>query len=164
MILLAIGANLPSQRFGSPRSTCEAALQALAARGIHVVRRSRWYRSPPEPPSAQPDYVNGVAAVETALAPTALLAELHRIEAAFGRVRSTANAARTLDLDLIAYNDCVSDGRDGGPLLPHPRLAERAFVLVPLCEIAPAWRHPVSGRTLGELLAALPGEAEAEPL
>ncbi|MGO8865959.1 MAG: 2-amino-4-hydroxy-6-hydroxymethyldihydropteridine diphosphokinase [Alphaproteobacteria bacterium] len=164
MILIALGANLPTQRFGEPRAACEAALSELAARGIRVVRRSRWYRSRPVPPSAQPDYVNGVVAVETTLDPRALLAELHSIEAAFGRERREKNAARTLDLDLIAYHERVSGGGAGGPVLPHPRLAGRAFVLRPLSDVAPDWRHPASGRTLAELLAALDPEAPAVPL
>ncbi len=164
MILVALGANLPSPRFGGPRDTLEAALEALAERGIRVVRRSRWYRSHPVPASDQPDYVNGVVAVETELEPSALLAELHRIEAAFGRVRREPNAARLLDLDLLAYHGRVSDGSDGGPVLPHPRMRARAFVLKPLAEVAPAWRHPATGEPLGELLAALPEESPAEPL
>ncbi len=164
MILIALGANLPTERFGEPRAACEAALAELEVRGIRVVRRSRWYRSRPVPPSAQPDYVNGVVAVETTLDPRALLAELHSIEAAFGRERREKNAARTLDLDLIAYHERVSGGGAGGPVLPHPRLAGRAFVLRPLSDVAPDWRHPASGRTLAELLAALDPEAPAVPL
>ncbi|HYB54933.1 MAG TPA: 2-amino-4-hydroxy-6-hydroxymethyldihydropteridine diphosphokinase [Alphaproteobacteria bacterium] len=164
MILIALGANLPTERFGEPRAACEAALAELEARGIRVVRRSRWYRSRPVPPSGQPDYVNGVVAVETTLDPRALLAELHSIEAAFGRERREKGAARTLDLDLIAYHERVSDGGAGEPVLPHPRLASRAFVLRPLSDVAPDWRHPASGRTLAELLADLDPEAPALPL
>ena len=164
MILLALGANLPHPRWGPPSATCAAALAALTAAGIRPVRCSRWYRSRPVPASDQPDFVNGVAAVETALEPAALLAELHRIEAVFGRRRGAANAARTLDLDLLAYDERVADGCDGGPVLPHPRLAERAFVLLPLAEVAPGWRHPVSGAGIAALVAALPAGAEAQPL
>ena len=164
MIILALGANLPHPRFGTPLAACEAALGELEGHGIRVIKRSRWYRSSPLPPSAQPDYVNGVVVVETALSPASLLAELHTIEAAFGRVRGEPNAARTLDLDLIAYDGRVSQGGRGEPVLPHPRLSERAFVLLPLREVAPAWRHPASGRTLAELIAALPAEAAATPL
>ena len=164
MILIALGANLPSARFGPPTATCEAALRELEARGIRVAKRSRWYRSSPLPAAAQPDYVNGVVLVETALAPEELLSELHLIEAAFGRTRGAKNAARTLDLDLIAYDERVSDGGGGSPVLPHPRMAERAFVLLPLGEVAPGWRHPRSGRALAQLIAALPPEAVATPL
>ena len=116
------------------------------------MRRSRWYMSQPVPPSDQPWYVNGVVAVETALAPPALLEALLAVEAGFGRRRSAPNAARTLDLDLLDYDgtQCVSERL----VLPHPRLHERRFVLAPLAEIAPQWRHPRSGKTAAELLAA----------
>lgn len=164
MILIALGANLPGLA-GTPRDNCEAALVALGAAGVRVIRRSRWYRTPPWPPGAdQPWYVNGVAAVETKLDPAALLALLHRIERDFGRVRTagTANAARPLDLDLIDYDGLVRDSPP--PVLPHPRLEGRAFVLRPLAEVAPGWRHPGSGRPLTALLADLPSDAIAEPL
>lgn len=165
MILIAIGSNLPTPH-GSPRANAEAALQALETAGVHIVRRSRWFRTPPWPAAEaarQPWYVNGVVAVETALAPEELLAALHRIEAAMGRRRAadTLNAARPLDLDLIDYHGAV---RDRAPLLPHPRLESRAFVLRPLADVAPDWVHPVSGRALPELLAALPAGAVAEPI
>ena len=173
MIVIAIGANLPGPS-GSALQNCEAALAALDAAGVTVKRRSRWYRSPPwvpadqtspgAPPAPQPWYVNGVAVVETTLDPAALLATLHRIEASFGRVRTsgTVNAARPLDLDLIDYNGLVRVGDP--PVLPHPRLESRAFVLRPLAEIAPTWRHPKSGRSLKDLLQDLPPDALAEPL
>jgi 2-amino-4-hydroxy-6-hydroxymethyldihydropteridine diphosphokinase len=161
-ILIGIGANLPSGT-GSPRATCEAALAALEAAGVRVVRRSRWYESAPVPASAQPWYVNGVAAVETGLDPAALLALLHRIEDRFGRERAERNAARVLDLDLLAYGRRVSDG-PAPPLLPHPRLAERAFVLLPLAEVAPDWTDPRDGRGVAALIAALPAAQVARPL
>ncbi|HLI11803.1 MAG TPA: 2-amino-4-hydroxy-6-hydroxymethyldihydropteridine diphosphokinase [Alphaproteobacteria bacterium] len=164
MIAVALGANLPSPRFGPPRATCEAALAALAERGVRVLRRSRWYRSAPLPPSDQPDFVNGVVAVETKLDPATLLARLHEIEAEFGRRRGAPNAARLLDLDLLVYHDRVNDGTRGGPILPHPRMLGRAFVLLPLRDVAPDWRHPVTGEALAELIAALPSHQEIEPL
>jgi 2-amino-4-hydroxy-6-hydroxymethyldihydropteridine diphosphokinase len=107
--------------------------------------------------------VNGVAILDTTLSPAALLAVLHRIEAAFGRTRRVRNEARVIDLDLLAYHDRVS-GPGESPVLPHPRLAERAFVVQPLAEIAPDWRHPGDGRTAAEMLAALPEEGRAQPL
>ena len=174
MIVIAIGANLPGPN-RTPLQNCEAALAALAARGVHIKKRSRWYRSPPWTPEKQgpagsdqpqenPWYVNGVAIIETMLDPAALLALLHQIEAQFGRVRDprTVNAPRPLDLDLIDYNGQVRHAAP--PVLPHPRLEGRAFVLRPLAEIAPDWRHPESGRRAKDLAAALPPEAVAEPL
>ena len=118
------------------------------------------------PPSDQPWFVNGVAAVATALAPAPLLALLHRIEAAFGRVRGAPNAARALDLDLLAYGARVQTPPPGSlePTLPHPRLADRAFVLLPLAEVAPAWYHPATGRPLTELIGALADAQTTRPL
>lgn len=155
MILVALGANLPSPRFGSPRATLEAALATLAARGVEIVARSSWWESEPVPPSDQPWYVNGVACIRTSLEPGPLLALLHEIEAEFGRVRLERNEARVLDLDLLAYGRRVAAG-PGAPVLPHPRLTDRAFVLLPLAEVAPGWHHPVTGEGLRQLIAKLP--------
>jgi 2-amino-4-hydroxy-6-hydroxymethyldihydropteridine diphosphokinase len=163
MILLGLGANLPSARHGSPQATLEAALARLGAAGIGIERRSPWYRSAPVPAGDQPWYVNGVAAVATPLGPAELLALLHGIEAEFGRVRRERNEPRSVDLDLLDYRGWVSaPGQE--PVLPHPRLAERAFVLLPLADIAPQWRHPVSGRGLASLIAALPLDQVTERL
>ncbi|MBV8912497.1 MAG: 2-amino-4-hydroxy-6-hydroxymethyldihydropteridine diphosphokinase [Acetobacteraceae bacterium] len=150
MLLIALGANLPDA-YGRPAlNTCRWAVQELASTpGLALQAVSRWYRTAPVPASAQPDYVNGVALLTGELAPEALLARLHAIEAEAGRVRGAANAARVLDLDLLAADDVVRAGP--GLILPHPRLAERAFVLCPLCDVAPDWRHPVLGRTAAEL-------------
>lgn len=156
MILVAIGANLPAAGFASPLATCEAAVERLAAEpGVAVLARSRWYESEPVPPSGQPWYVNGMVQVATGLGPCDLLARLHAIEASFGRVRRVRNEARPLDLDLIDHDGTVRDGTAGGPVLPHPRAHERAFVLLPLAELAPGWRHPVSGAGVAALLPAL---------
>jgi 2-amino-4-hydroxy-6-hydroxymethyldihydropteridine diphosphokinase len=163
VILLGLGANLDHPRYGPPRQTLEAALEALQAGGIAVLARSRWYRSAPVPPSDQPWFLNAVASVETSLSPEALLARLHEIEARFGRSRRRPNEARVLDLDLLAYHDRVS-APGAVPVLPHPRLAERAFVVLPLLEIAPDWRHPESGLSTAELARRLDPEATAEPL
>ncbi len=163
MILIGIGSNLPSPKYGQSRAVCEAALVALGEAGLRIAVRSRWYESAPVPATDQPWYVNGVAWVDTELGPEPLLQVLHRIEADFGRVRTTLNAARILDLDLLAYDDRIIHG-EGGVILPHPRLAERAFVLLPLADIAPSWRHPASGRSISELISSLPGDWTARPL
>jgi 2-amino-4-hydroxy-6-hydroxymethyldihydropteridine diphosphokinase len=159
IIYIALGANLPSPRTGSPRQTLEAALRALEAAGFRMLARSRWYRSAPVPASDQPDYVNGVAAGHWALSPEDTLGALHRIERDFGRVRGLPNAARLLDLDLIAYGARVSEG---GAVLPHPRMRTRGFVLLPLRELAPDWRHPATGEPIGRLIAALPPDQRTE--
>jgi 2-amino-4-hydroxy-6-hydroxymethyldihydropteridine diphosphokinase len=163
MILIGLGSNLESDALGSPRQVCEAALRELAESGIEIERVSRWYASAPVPPSDQPWFVNAVARVRTKLDPGALLALLHGIEDAFGRVRRVRNEARVIDLDLLAYDDRVS-GPGDQPALPHPRLAGRAFVLVPLAEVAPGWRHPVSGKTVEALIAELPEGQALRPL
>lgn len=154
MILIGIGSNLAAPLFASPQDTARAVLAQLPAIGVVVVRRSCWYLSQPVPPSDQPWYINAVARVETRLAPLALLAQLLALECRFGRRRGAPNAARTLDLDLLDY-----DGRRSAIqrlTLPHPRLHERRFVLAPLAEVAPHWRHPRLAMTASELLHRLP--------
>lgn len=157
MILVALGSNLPGPA-GGPRDMVEAALAAMPAHGLRVVARSPWYESAPVPPSDQPWFVNGVAHVQAMTAalaadPALLLARLHAIEAAFGRRRDgRRNAARGLDLDLLDVDGLT---RAADPVLPHPRLAERAFVLRPLADLAPDWRHPETGQGVSELLGAL---------
>ena len=160
MILLGLGANLPSAAHGAPRQTLTAALRSLEDAGVHVVRRSRWYESPPDPPSDQPWYTNAVAVVETSLGPAALLAVLLNAEAALGRQRGARNEPRTADLDLLAYGSRV-EAHPGGPVLPHPRMHARRYVLLPLAEVVPGWRHPDLDRTVEELIAALPRGREA---
>ncbi len=163
-ILVALGANLPTERHGPPRAAQEAALAELARRSVTTVRRSRWWESAPVPPSDQPRFVNGEAEVATTLDPEALLAFLHEVEAAFGRARREANAPRTLDLDLLAYGGLVREEGGPPPVLPHPRMVGRAFVLLPLAEIQPDWRHPILGRTAAELAAALPKGQPIRPM
>lgn len=161
MIYVGLGANLPSPEHGTPEATLAAALDRFAATGITVTARSPWYRSAPVPRSGQPWFVNGVAAVETALAPDALLSALHGIEAAFGRVRRERWEARIIDLDLIAFHNEVLVA-PGGPEIPHPRMHERAFVLLPLADLAPDWRHPVLHRGVQDFIAGLDAGQEIE--
>jgi 2-amino-4-hydroxy-6-hydroxymethyldihydropteridine diphosphokinase len=156
MKLIALGSNLPHPEYGAPRQVVEQALALLEQRGIHVVARSSWYETSPVPRSDQPLFINGVAAVETALEPAALLAELHAVEAELGRVRRAVNEARIVDLDLLDADGLTMDEGGKGPVLPHPRLHLRRFVLEPLAELAPDWRHPVSGLGPKALLEGLP--------
>lgn len=157
MIAIALGANLESKA-GAPSATLRAALAALRENGVRIVAVSPFYRTPAWPDPRDPEYVNAVAHISTALGPRELLAELQRTETRFGRKRSGKNAPRTLDLDIVDY-----DGRieEGPPVLPHPRMRDRAFVLVPLADVAPGWRHPVTGESVAELIGALTPDARA---
>ena len=138
------------------RATLAAALPALAALpGTALLSHSRLYRTPAWGRTDQPDFVNAVAAVRTTLEPRALLAGLLAVERRFGRDRGAETdrwGPRVLDLDLLLHGDAVLD--EPGLALPHPRLHERAFVLVPLAEIAPALTVPGRGR-VADLLAAV---------
>jgi 2-amino-4-hydroxy-6-hydroxymethyldihydropteridine diphosphokinase len=151
MILLSLGANLPSS-VGAPAATLRFALSRLMALAIVPVATSNFYVTRAWPDPTDPEFVNAVAQVRTALDPAELLKQMHGIEEQLGRRRGQINAPRTLDLDLIDY-----DGRIdvGPPELPHPRIADRGFVLVPLADVAPDWRHPVTHRTVGEMIASL---------
>lgn len=171
--LLAFGGNLPSS-LGAPAVTLGAAIQSLNAAKIRLCAVSRFYQTPCFPAGAGPDYVNAAAAVKTSLSPHELLARLHEIEARFGRERVQRWGMRTLDIDLLAVEGLVlpdaqtqidwqalslTDQTQKTPqqlILPHPRLQDRAFVLGPLKDIAPHWRHPLIGRTVAQMYNDLP--------
>lgn len=172
--LVALGSNV-SQAGGTCAHTVRAAIDALAkADGVTLRTASRLWETPCVPAGAGPDYINAVVALETALDAPALLDVLHEIERAFDRARTGRWAARTLDLDLIDHDGQVRPDPEtqafwralpperqpiDAPdhlITPHPRLQDRAFVLVPLAEAAPNWRDPVSGDSVTDLIAALP--------
>jgi 2-amino-4-hydroxy-6-hydroxymethyldihydropteridine diphosphokinase len=154
---IALGANLPSSA-GPPEATLAAAAERLAALG-RITARSSLYSTVPVGFRDQPRFVNAVVALETQFSPRALLDNLLAIELDFGRDRaaSSPNGPRTLDLDILLYGDLVLS--QSGLEIPHPRFAGRAFVLVPLHEIAPDLRDPRSGKTVVEILQSLPDGA-----
>lgn len=163
--LVAIGSNLSTAEGRSPLQTCRAAAEALGRLpGWKLAKLSRWYRTTPDPPlPGSPLFVNGVALLEGKGNGDAerLLAMLHGLEDAAGRARPFPNAPRTLDLDLVAVDHLR---REAAPVLPHPRAHLRRFVLQPLTDVWPGWRHPVLGRTAEDLLADLPEDDPPRPI
>jgi len=155
-VILGLGANL-----GEPREQLARAVDVLGA-FLRVERVSSVYRSEPVGYADQPDFYNLVLVARTELEPAELLRSILEVEEALGRLRTFANAPRTIDIDLLAYGDRVM--RTLALTLPHPRLHLRGFVLHPLAEVAPEWRHPVLGRTARELLSAATALERVEPL
>jgi 2-amino-4-hydroxy-6-hydroxymethyldihydropteridine diphosphokinase len=160
-IIVALGSNLKGE-WASSISVLESAKAHFSTIGLKILEYSSYWRSSAWPDATHPDYINAVAFVETGLEPAALLSTLHAIEAEFGRVRMAPNTPRVLDLDLIAYGRTVQT--DSSPVLPHPRAADRRFVMGPLAEIAPAWRHPISGERADVLAAAARVGVDARPI
>lgn len=147
-VAIALGSNI-----GDSLSTLEATLERLQhTAGIQLTARSRWYRTKAIGPP-QPDFINGCALLQVTLTPQDMLQALLNTEAYFGRVRRERWGPRTLDLDLLLFDDVVLD--IPGLQIPHPHMTERAFVLVPLAEIAPDWIEPISGKTIATLAQAV---------
>ena len=157
-VFVGMGANLDHPVYGRPAATLTTALGALEQAGAGTVRKlSGWFESAPVPRSDQNWYVNAVAQIDTKLPPRELLDLLHNVEAEFGRIRCGRNEARLIDLDLIDYGGLVRHDEGANAMqLPHPRCCERRFVLYPLRDIAPRWRHPASGVAIDHLISRLP--------
>jgi 2-amino-4-hydroxy-6-hydroxymethyldihydropteridine diphosphokinase len=174
-VLIALGANLINQGL-SPQQTLTQALHDIEIEGFSIVKCSRWFQTPAFPPGSGPDYVNAAAQLKIVGSPTPeqVYAPLAKIEAKHGRERVQRWGGRTLDLDLLAMEDRIAPDADtffhwanldsaaqrltapDRMIVPHPRLHERAFVLVPLLDVAPDWRHPVFGQTVRQMHDALP--------
>ncbi|MBP6677790.1 MAG: 2-amino-4-hydroxy-6-hydroxymethyldihydropteridine diphosphokinase [Paracoccus sp.] len=183
LALVALGANLPSSAgfAGTPAVTLRHALNHLTkSTSIQMLAVSRFWQTPAFPAGSGPDYVNAAVALISRLSPGELLGELHRIEADLGRERKGPRwQARIIDLDLLAYGELVlpdsathdawralpperqAEAAPEGLVLPHPRLQDRGFVLAPLAEVAPGWRHPRLNRSVVQMLADLPEGALA---
>ena len=153
MILVALGSNQTGP-WGPPEQAVRRALEQLTGGGIRLRRASRLLVSAPFGVTGQPAFVNAVAEVKTALSPGALLQRLHVIERMAGRRRNLRWGPRTLDLDLLDYHGLVWPP-PARPVLPHPGIAARIFVLAPIAEIAPRWRHPLTRRTAATMLQRL---------
>ena len=160
-IVVALGSNLAGG-YGSSEALLEAALARFPEAGLKILNRSSWWRSAAWPDPNGPEYRNGVALVEANAGPAGVLAALLKLEAEMGRDRWARNAPRTLDLDLIAHGRRVLD--EPGLAVPHPRAHERLFVMGPLAEIAPDWRHPTLGKSAAELAATATIGADAQRL
>jgi 2-amino-4-hydroxy-6-hydroxymethyldihydropteridine diphosphokinase len=178
LVVVAFGANQTSS-LGKPRETIELACATLSERVGSPLRKSRLYQTPAFPEGAGPDFVNAVAAFETELSPIEVLAICHGIEEVAGRTREIRWGQRTLDIDLIAFSDYLlpdlavhKHWRDlpltqqtqrtpDQLIVPHPRLQDRAFVLVPMMEVAPDWIHPILKMTTRQLLDARPESEKA---
>lgn len=165
-LLLGAGANVAGP-WGGPGETLARAFRELARAGVTIVRASNTYRTKPVGDTPQPRYLNAVVMAKSSIAPGTLLRLLKQIERRAGRRTARAMASRPLDLDILDYGGRrighPARRRERGRLiLPHPEMHVRAFVLVPLLEVAPAWRHPPSGRTVKALLAQLSPAARAD--
>ncbi len=159
MILIGLGSNMTGP-WGAPRDCVGRALQVLDERPFKLVKASTLIETTPFGKQDQPAYINAVARIKTRLPALVLLQALRNMERSAGRQRRERWGERTLDLDILDYNGVVLEEGveqtvDAELVLPHPAISEREFVLVPIIEIAPRWKHPVSGMTARKMLAAL---------
>lgn len=179
LTLIALGGNMPSE-VGDPMQTISAATRQFRNFGLRLRALSGFYATPCFPLGAGPDYVNAAASVTSDLDPQGILDALHHIEARFGRARKQRWGQRTLDLDLVALGDQILPNRETQDhwralpigeqartsperlVVPHPRLQDRGFVLVPLADVAPAWIHPILNRSVLQMLDDLPDADRAE--
>lgn len=160
-VIVALGCNDKGD-WSSSSEALEAALARFRAEGLDVLARSSWWSSQAWPDPTDPPFLNGVAIISTRHDAPTLMRTLGRIEDLFGRVRTARNAPRTLDLDLIAYGRLSGDL--DGLILPHPRAADRLFVMGPLAEIASDWIHPVNGGRACDLAVSATVARDAHPL
>jgi 2-amino-4-hydroxy-6-hydroxymethyldihydropteridine diphosphokinase len=149
VVVIALGSNLRG-KFKSSQDLLDAAVERLSSAGLRLRSRSRWWRSKSWPDPLQPPYINGIALVEPDHDPVRMLEKLQGIENEFGRLRGGVGHPRTLDLDIIAHGQIIS--ADETLILPHPRAHLRRFVMGPLAELAPGWRHPVLNLSADELV------------
>lgn len=173
--IIALGSNIPTTS-GSSLEVLRSTINSISIDSSGRVKSSSIYRTPAYPPGSGPPFANAVIQATLPLAPTECMQYLHDLEVAAGRIRNVRWEPRVLDLDIIACGNLISPDRPtyetwknlspdaqsttapGSLILPHPRVQDRAFVLVPLRDVVPAWVHPVSGQTVDEMIAALPEE------
>ncbi|MDI2090059.1 2-amino-4-hydroxy-6-hydroxymethyldihydropteridine diphosphokinase [Commensalibacter oyaizuii] len=162
MIFIAIGSNLPGAWSDTPYGMCQEAIQKISSRlQCQPIKISPWYETSPIPPSPQPLYINGIIAFQKKIQPVELLFILNDIEKEAGRMRNKVNEARPLDLDIIDIDGLVIDDFPR-LILPHPRAHQRGFVLYPLRDIAPMWTHPLSHKSVEQLISELPLDQEID--
>lgn len=179
IVLCALGANLPGGGGEAPQNTLAEAIRTLSRQGFELGKVSRFWRTPAVPAGSGPDFINACCELRCRMQPADMLMKLHAIEALLGRERAARWGARVIDLDLLAVGATIIPDRQvlahwiglaperqqveapGQLILPHPRLQDRGFVLLPLAEIAPLWRHPVTGLTVADMAAKLPADEKA---
>lgn len=154
LLILGLGSNLGENNSKDGRNrNLEKAIERLEKNGMKVARRSSIYETEPEGILQQPKFLNMVLELTTELTPTECLKIIHQVETELGRIREFKNGPRTIDLDIIFYDQSIINDQD--LVIPHPRMQQRAFVLVPLAEISPDYQHPVYQKTVRQLLACV---------